>query len=87
MLGQEFTKKQIQQRNAEKLHLDIQRQLQREQTKKEREQQGLEKAKHQEAKRQAIADREAQMVAQTRAAAEYKDQFAARKAAEDELVR
>jgi len=37
MLGQEFTKKQIEQRNAEKMANDAKRALQREQTKKERE--------------------------------------------------
>ena len=35
--------------------------------------QAQEKARQQEAKRQAIAEREAQMVAAARAAAEYKD--------------
>jgi hypothetical protein len=46
-----------------------------------------ERARQQEAKRKAIAEREAQMVEDARRAAELKDQIAAKKAAEAELIR
>lgn len=45
MLGQELTKKQIEMRNAEKMAGELKRTQQREETKKERELQALEKAR------------------------------------------
>ena len=63
MLQQEFTRKAIEKRNAQKLEFDLIRQRQRENQHAQREAEAKAKAESQERKRRQIAEREAQMVA------------------------